>query len=229
MRSFQTKLVLPLVLLVLLIGAFMEFHWLPNWQQHEVEDRLTQEKVYLELLGTVLRNPILTSDMAAVYDVLDQLSLDRKHWQSLTLTRTDGLLLYPMTQPDQQFAATHWLAADVMFEDRTLAQLNLSLDLSPFLEAERDRLRMLELILLSVALLAAVVIGWMQRQLVLKPIDRISGTARQIAKGDFYSPIPAHPPQRGLQDFFHAFRVMRDSIAEKHEELSQQIVERENA
>jgi len=229
MRSFQAKLVLPLVLLVLLIGAFMEFHWLPNWQQHEVEDRLTQEKVYLELLGTVLRNPILTSDMAAVYDVLDQLSLDRKHWQSLTLTRTDGLLLYPMTQPDQQFAATHWLAADVMFEDRALAKLSLSLDLSPFLEAERDRLRMLELILLAVALMAAVVIGWMQRQLVLKPIDRISGTARQIAEGDFYSPIPAHPPQSGLQDFFQAFRVMRDSIAEKHEELSQQIVERENA
>lgn len=229
MRSFQTKLVLPLVLLVVLIGAFMEFYWLPNWQQQEVETRLAENQSSLELLGKVLRTPIIAGDLAAVHDLLDQLTVERAHWQSLTLTRADGLLLYPLTLPNEKIDVSHVLKADVRFQDEVLAQLSLSINLSAYLEVERDRLRMLELILLAIALGSVLLVAWLQRQLVLKPIERISGTARQIAKGDFYSPIPDHPPRSGLSDFFHAFRVMRDSIAEKHEELSLQITERENA
>lgn len=229
MRSFQTKLVLPLVLLVVLIGAFVEFYWLPSWQQQEVETRLTEDRSSLELLSKVLRTPIITGDLAAVYDLLDQLTVERSHWINLTLTREDDLLLYPLTLPNEAIDVSHVLKTDVRFQDQVLAQLALSINLTPYLEAERDRLRILELILLAVALAAVLLIAWLQRHLVLKPIERISGTARQIAKGDFYSPIPVHPARSGLDDFFHAFRVMRDSIAEKHEELSQQITERENA
>ena len=229
MRSFQTKLVLPLVLLVVLIGAFVEFYWLPSWQQQEVETRLTEDRSSLELLSKVLRTPIITGDLAAVYDLLDQLTVERSHWINLTLTREDGLLLYPLTIPNEAIDVSHVLETNVHFQGQVLAQLTLSINLAPYLETERDRLRILELILLAVALTAVLLIAWLQRHLVLKPIERISGTARQIAKGDFYSPIPVHPPRSGLDDFFHAFRVMRDSIAEKHEELNQQITERENA
>lgn len=228
MRGFQTKLLLPLVLLVVMIGAFMEFYWLPSWQRSEAETRLEQEKAYLELLGGMLRAPIISSDLAIVYDQLDQLSIENKHWQSLTLRGADGGLLYPLSVPEKTLDTSHTLQVSIQLEDRQLAELSLSVDLSPYLAAELKRLRTLELILLLVAVLAVTLVGWMQRQLVLRPIDKIAATARQMAAGDFYTPIPIEKESSALQEFLQAFRVMRDSIADKHEALKLEVVQREN-
>lgn len=225
MQGFRTKLLLPLILLVLSIGAFMELYWLPNWETQLVEEHLQQEQEYLQLLGAVLRNPLQASDMAAIYDVLDQLAVDKTQWDTLLLTRSDGLVLYPIGSAETLVDSAYWVTAAVEFEGDQLAQLRVLLDLDAFLAEERARINMLELILLSVALLAALLIGWMQKHLVLGPIDNLADVAHSIAQGDFYSPIPTKKThERGVGEFFQAFRVMRESIAEQIEE--RQVAER---
>ncbi|MGB0466483.1 MAG: bifunctional diguanylate cyclase/phosphodiesterase [Pontibacterium sp.] len=229
MRSFRAKLLLPLILLLLSMGAFMELYWFPSWQQQAVEDRMSLETSYLNLVGAVLRGPVRTGDTAAVYEVLDQLVFEKEYWEHLRLIHADGTLLYPQDKPDMSGADDYQVSSDIVFNGQKLAGLQVSLELSHFLKEERDRLRLLEVVMLVVVLFAVMLVGWVQKQLVLHPIDKLAGTARQIAKGDFYSPIPVREQAGGLGEFFNAFVVMRDSIAEKHVELNLQIEEREIA
>lgn len=229
MRGFRTKLLLPLIILVLSIGSFMELYWLPNWEKHVLEQRLEEEKAYLELLGSVLRTPLQSSDMAAIYDVLDQLSVEKKQWERLTLTRSDGVQLYPLSETQGVNSTGFPLSAQVQFGDNMLARLDIYLDVTDYLEAERDQLRLLEQILLGIAFLAVLLVGWMQKSLVLKPIDRLAAAARQIAAGNFEHKVSSYTKEGDIAEFFHAFSVMQQSIAEKHAALRREVAEREIA
>jgi diguanylate cyclase (GGDEF)-like protein/PAS domain S-box-containing protein len=229
MRGFRTKLLLPLIILVLSIGSFMEFYWLPNWERHVLEQRIEEERAYLDLLGSLLRTPLQSSDMASIYDLLDQLSVEKKQWEHLTLTRGDGLQLYPLSDTHAASLSGVPLSAQIVFDDNTLARLDVHLDVTAYLESERAQLRVLEQILLGIAFLAVLLVGWMQKALVLRPIDRLAIAARQIAAGNFDYKLSQYTKEGGIADFFHAFNVMQNSISEKHAALKREVAEREIA
>lgn len=95
MRGIKVKVFLPLVIMVVAMGAFIYFVWVParvvffkGWAQHILHDTL-------EVVGDQITQDIVDNRMEAVYDRLSLILLKNPDWKQIELTDIHGKILYP--------------------------------------------------------------------------------------------------------------------------------------
>ena len=94
--GIRTKLLFPLLTILIAIIASVELYWLPTLTEQEVNKQLKNQTSQLDVLVIALIDPILNADLAHIHLVLDEILTEHPEWKRLSLKEANGDPLYPI-------------------------------------------------------------------------------------------------------------------------------------
>ena len=219
--GIRWKLLTPLLVMLVAFSLLLQFYWLPDYLDHQLEDLREQQQSQLAMLATSLEAPLASDDLALLYVTLDQAVEHSPDWKQLILNDEAGQRIYPAFLPQ--------LAAD--FELETLRQkvtvfgepggeLVLGFDIAPALAEEAAHIQSIERMVVGL-LLAMVVLGVVLQDIwVRRPVNHLLEAARRLAKGEFDTSLPVAGRDE-VGRLAEAFSLMRDAVAERENILGQ--------
>ena len=190
--GIRTKLLFPLMTILIVIIASVELYWLPTLTEQEVSKQIKNQTSQLNVLEIALIDPILNADLAHIHLVLDEILTEHPEWKWLVLKEINGDPLYPIfEQPDiadgdHVFKFKH----PVKYSDVVLGNIYLSADLTESIHAFERQLRILDWLLLVLLPLVAIASAVLQDRFVRRPLHQLAGAATRIAHGDFNVQLP---------------------------------------
>ena len=218
--GIRLKLILPLVAAFTAILVIGYLFWLPAISKYENGIVIDNQHDVIEAVGQGLTTPLLTGDLAAIYSTLNQQMLAHSlSWRQIVLMKPDGKRLYPL-QPPQQLTGTHLITIehDIKRENRTLAILQLSIDLEQTVLSRQkysNRLGQIVLSVFGLVLLATII--W-QNTGIHEPLKQLEYAVKRLAKGDYSVglPVPSHDEIGYLNT---AFANMRRNLEDSQSKL----------
>ena len=185
--GIRTKLLFPLLAVLVVIITSIELYWLPALTDQEVRKQIKNQTSQLNVLEIAMIDPILKADLAHMHLVLDEILTKHPEWKQLSVNEENGDPLYPVfKQPDVAdnehiFKFVH----PIQYSDVVLGNIYLSADLSESIHAFEQQLRILHWLLLFLLPLVVIVSAVLQDRFVRRPLHQLAGAATRIAHGDF--------------------------------------------
>ena len=222
--GIRTKLLLPLLTLLIVIIGSVEFYWLPTLTELEEIKQVQNQSDQLRILEIALVDTMVTGNLANMHQILNDV-LDKHHeWKRLYVRKQDGRRLYPISEipdiedGDHVFRLTH----PITYLNNTLGIIYLSADLSEYVDDLEYQLRVLDWLLLFILPLVAVASALLQDRFVLRPLHKLASAVSGIAHGDFNVQLPKHSNDEvgQLIKAFDGMRVMRNSAENALEKLA---------
>ncbi len=222
--GIRTKLLLPLLTLLIVIIGSVEFYWLPTLTELEEIKQVQNQSDQLRILEIALVDTMVTGNLANMHQILNDV-LDKHHeWKRLYVRKQGGRRLYPVLEipdiedGDHVFRLTH----PITYLNNTLGIIYLSADLSEYVDDLEYQLRVLDWLLLFILPLVAVASALLQDRFVLRPLHKLARAVTGIAHGDFNVQLPKHSNDEvgQLIKAFDGMRVMRNSAENALEKLA---------
>lgn len=211
--TLRTKLFLPILLFSLLLAAYAEFGWLPQYL-HFIERQDRAHRVeHLRSVAEGLVPLLLENQLATVYDSLDSLQKNNQDWMSIQLYNTKHDLLYPFIEPKEsvQSGNQYTLEQRITYLDHELGLLVLTVDNTSMVLSVEGLQRFFLLVLFSLlALFISAIVATLEF-VVRRPVNQLAIASDRLAQGEFEAKLPA-PRGDEVGRLVKSFAAMRDAI-----------------
>ncbi len=191
--KIRIKLLVPSILSLLLFMLVLNLYWLPNYLDVQKAKYRRYYQHELHLLGMALAKPVLSGDMRQIRRLLDRLLQKNRNWKGIVLQDAGGRRLYPLL-PVRSGYSEHGIRilSRVEHLGKPVARLMLNVDLREQLAMDAGYINGLNNILWAVLLLAVISSVLLQERVVVRPVKRLVGLARQVAGGVFDVQFDCH-------------------------------------
>lgn len=231
--SLRSKLLFPLLLIGLLIGAYLYGLWIPRTLSNGEAAHLRAVDQHLDSVVEGMIPLLLGSQLDIVHENLNALKANHPAWVDFKLTNAEDRQLYPLatqSAPSVQTTApdVRTLKKKIHYLGTDLGTLIARVDLAPSLANTRQEVRELSFILLGVLLILMLTIIATTEITVGKPLRQLAQASIRLARMDFDTPLPpARPDEVG--DLVSSFAAMRNELQNYNSSLLREIAERKEA
>lgn len=217
--SIRLKFLLPLLLLAFLFLLSIKFVVWPQFVAAELEQHIVDERKKIEMLGTTLTHPLLNSDLAQIYSILDNVLEKHPHWRYIVLTDLDGTAIYPLQKmallPDENLVAIQHY---IQFFGTPVATLLLNTDVSP-IHQQHNSFALQSGTLIVILMIVAVTISIiLQEKLITRPMRSLAVASQKMADGDFDALLPNAGPDE-VGQLICSFDSMRGEVKSYQDKL----------
>jgi signal transduction histidine kinase/CheY-like chemotaxis protein len=228
--NLRQKLLLPLLLIGVLIGGFLQFAWIPDSIRKAENSYLQLVERHIDSVAEGLVPLLLSDQLANVYENLDALEKRNGEWQQVRLINADGLQLYPLQQlgTDQQHAMAHTLKRPIRFLDKDLGTLQVTVDMQAFIADNLAHHHALLYLLLSIVALLTLIIAIVVEFTVIRPARRLATASSELAHGRFDTALPSSSSDE-IGALVSNFATMRSELQANQTALLGEIAERKKA
>jgi two-component system, sensor histidine kinase and response regulator len=231
--KLRQKLLLPLLLIGALIGGLLQFTWIPDSIRKAEESNLRLIERHIDSVAEGLVPLLLGNQLATVYENLDALEKRNGEWQQVRLLDAEGRQLYPLqqTRPDQQLpgqTAAHTLKRPIRFLDKDIGQLQVTVDMQPFIADNLAHHHELLYLLLAIVLALTLIIAVILEFTVIGPASRLVTASSALAGGRFDTQLPSVGNDE-IGALVSSFATMRSELQTNQAELLEEIAERKKA
>jgi signal transduction histidine kinase/CheY-like chemotaxis protein len=231
-KSLRWKLLPPLLLASLAILAYLNFVWIPQYLETQKTEYINEVDSHLDSVIEGLIPLLLANQLDIANENLDQLKKKNPDWRTISLKSPDGKQFYPpmvgATPVDPGHTGLWTLDKPIAYMGQPLGRLTVQLDLGHWLETRHTRHRQLLLLLVGIIALQALIWIAALEGFVIHPMRRLSLAAKALAKRRFDAPLPRSSGDE-VGDLIESFSAMRHDLGAYHEELLDEINERQNA
>ncbi len=227
--TLRWKLLMPLIALGLMAGAYTTFVWTPRYIETQTGEHAREAGAHLDTLGESLIDALLKGDLSVVHATLDGVLKKNPYWRGLRLHDAAGRGIYPLELATDIAAdrAVRRFSKKIRYLDKELGEIELTADFSGYRAAIEIRVYELLVVVLLGIILGLVIIGSMMELFILRPLARLSMASRRLAQGDYSAPLPAaHDDELGA--LVTDFASMRYALRVSHDQLVSETAERHN-
>lgn len=231
--SLRSILLLPLLLLSLLMGAFLYGQWIPNTLANDKAAHLKAVSQHLDSVVEGLIPLLLGSELDIIHENLNALKSKNATWVDIRLVNAEGRQLYPLAStvaapPVPVNPDIHTLQKPISYMDTQLGKLYVQIDLAPTLKDARKESRELTIMLYGMLAIMMTTIILMVEFVVRKPVSQLAQASKRLALRDFDVPLPKSGTHE-VGDLIGSFAAMRDDLRTYHMDLLYEIAERREA
>lgn len=222
--SIRTKFLLLLCVTALAAMAYVHLLVIPIIGNHATDIAKRGHASQLSLTAEAITPPLLESDIANVYELLDAIRYDNPSWLQLELFDPKGNRLYPLSAPETLPGdlVTLTLEHSVGFFDPAIAQLKVTIDLGPTIIVANHMERLL-LSAISVVLLVLLVAIWFEIEIIIRrPINMMVSAAKQMVGGDYRAQLPLEKKGE-IGELAASFYDMRRTIQRHHINMASEL------
>ncbi|MEH6502885.1 MAG: response regulator [Cycloclasticus sp.] len=217
--NLPLKLFLPTFLLFISIATAMHFYWLPNYIAFEEEHQIEAEQSFIDVLNTALLPDLLNNDLAKTHSTLNKVLADRQHWHSIKLYDSAERLLYPLEETQlKSRGRLGVISHDINFDDNKIARFEVWIDFEAAQREELAHLYQLEILLLSILLIAAVLTSLLHDRWIRQPLKQLANVASDIALGHYDSKMEYNSKDE-VGRLVAAFNSMHQQIMQREHDL----------
>lgn len=231
--SLRLKLLVPLLLIAGLVGAYLYSVWLPRSLAEAQNDHLVRVQRHLDSVAEGLIPLLVSGQLDAIHDNLAALKQRNQDWQDIRLTDQRGRQLYPLigsapTPPLRAAAEKEVVDRPIRFLDSELGSLKVLIDFSELHARDREHHAEMGIILGLVTLLLVLTLGVALELNVGRPVHALVLASRELARGNYAAVLP--PPRRDeVGALTGTFAAMRSELRQHHDSLRQEIAARDLA
>jgi diguanylate cyclase (GGDEF)-like protein len=223
--KLRIKLFIPLILFSLLFGLYFRLFWLPSVTDAMLEQSNQNWDAHLTSVTEGLIPLLLENQLANVYENLDALLEQNDTWRSIVLTDSKGRRYYPLDAP--VVAKDHpphiqTKRLNVGFAEPTLAQLQVTRDITPLLSEIEILNERLTLVLLFLLFIFILLTGSTLELQVRHRLKKLSIAANLLTAGKYNAALPDRSNDE-IGELTTAFSIMRDALAAYHRQLQGEI------
>jgi len=190
--GIRTKLLLPLLMLLMVIIGSVELFWLPSLTAREEIKQMKNQYDQLGVLEIALVDPLLEGNLAQLHLIIDEVLTKHSEWKRFSLYKEQGGRLYPIVELPDIAEGEHIFNIEhpIKHLDATLGVIYLTIDLTQTFDDFKDDLRTLDWLLLFLLPMVAIGSAVLQDRFVRRPLHTLAGAATRIAHGDFDVKLP---------------------------------------
>lgn len=219
------------LLLGLAAGFLLYVHWvvLPPVSDQTLQIARNAHLDRLELAAEAILPPLLESDLANVYTLLNAIKHDSPEWQQVVLVNAEGQRLYPLTQPEVMADADEiiQLSSKVGFLDPAVGELQVVVDMSPVLDAVRSQQISLQIALLIVLALMLLAVWFQVEMVIRRPLAQMIHAAHKLMHGHFGTQLPDQAAGE-IGELSQTFSDMRSAIERHHIDMQDELKNRQH-
>ncbi len=220
--SLRVKLFLPLIVISMLMIAYVNISWLPQFTDFAEARHKQQLMERIDAIGQNMAPLLAKGQRRSVYDRLGKLLLDNSEWRGVRLFDTNGKLLYrkeTKTKRLPQSDAVYTLRQPVNHAGKPLGALLVTVDTTERLRAVHELQQYSIWVFLVILLILAVTIAVIFELVIRRPINALSTASARLANGNFETPLP-EPGADEMGTLVSTFTSMRDAIQRYQSDLS---------
>jgi signal transduction histidine kinase len=228
--NLRLKLLVPLLVIAGLVGAYLYSVWLPRSLAEAQSDHLVRVQRHLDSVAEGLIPLLVSGQLDAIHENLSALKLRNRDWEDIRLTDQRGRQLYPLigsapTPPLRADAEKEVVARPIRFLDSELGSLKVLIDFSELHTRDREHHAEMGIILGLVTLLLVLTLGVALELSVGRPVHSLVLASRELARGNYAANLP---PQRRdeVGALIGTFAAMRSELREHHEHLEELVAQR---
>lgn len=197
-RSIRVR-VAAVILACAAVGVVLfEAFWLPRLNSMLTETQTNELQKGITILSEGLLPYLVSNQIGAVYETLQNVEAQYPEWVQVSLTRPDGGQLYPLEpllelQGDN--LSTESMAISLRGED--LAVLSVVADFGPqlqYFQNEQIRIFFIGMIIVALILFANI---YLVDRLVTRRILMVTEAADELADGNYDAVLPSGPDEVG--------------------------------
>ncbi|MGB4063648.1 MAG: response regulator [Azonexus sp.] len=229
--KLRLKLLLPLLLSSALIGGLLQFVWIPDSISKAEKNNLELIERHIDSVAEGLVPLLLGNQLANVYENLAALEKRNAEWRKVRLINAEGQQTYPLQQTEtdaQQQPALHKLKRPIRFLDKDLAQLQVTVDMQPFIADNLAHHHELLYLLLAIVLALTLIIATVLEFTVIRPTSRLVAASSALARGRFDTQLPSIGNDE-IGALVSSFATMRSELQTNQAELLEEIAERKKS
>ena len=232
--KLATRLVLPLLFIGVLMGAYLHSVWLPRTL---AADEAVQTKAIDDHLDSVVEGLIpllLGNQLDIVHENLNALKAKHPSWIAIHLEDAGGRQLFPLrTQAAERQSArpgihVRTLRKHIEYLGTALGTLTVRVDLGPVLATTEEEGRQLAFILAGMVAMLMAATALTAELAVRRPVSQLSEAATRLAHREFDTPLPKSGNDE-VGTLIASFASMRDDLQQYQAELLHEIAERKEA
>ncbi len=233
----RLKLLLPLALLALLMGAYLAFLWQPRALAEAEHAHLTAVDRHLDSVVEGLIPLLLGNQLDIVYENLAALTEKNDEWTQMRLVHPGGRQIYPfgVASDAGTNANIRRIEKRIVHLDMDLGKLIVTVDMTPSFDKLRRQTNELAVLLFSMVGMMFVTLALALELAVRRPLSMLAEASRKLAAADYEAPLP-HANGDEVGTLVESFASMREelrrqkqALREEHDRLLEQIAERERA
>ena len=212
--QLRTKLISPLILLLLLSGTYLHGYLVPLIQ-HELENEFkASELSVMEAIGAASVHLILADDLAELHQLLNKQLRLHPHWSNLQLMEITGNRLYPI-EDNNTTKTTNGIALKhvITLESRKIASLYLQTDSTTAVQNKANAIAMTGNAILGGLAFIIILIAYFQHRMISRPVQQLALAAKNIQLGKFDTNVTIDSRDE-VGQLAASFVKMRDSILE---------------
>jgi len=232
--GLRQKFLLPLFLISLLVGGLLHFVWIPASIRSAEETHLRLIERHLDSVVEGLIPLLLSDQLANIYENLGALEKRNGEWHQVKLSNAKGQQLYPLKRANSGDAgpapspAERQLSRPIRYIDIDLGQLEVTIDLRPFIADNLAHHHNLAALLLAMLLGLSGAMAALLELAVIRPTHRLAIAAHELAQGHFDTPLPQTSHDE-IGNLVNSFASMRSELQVSRSELLLEIDERKKA
>lgn len=231
--SLRAKLLLPLLLVSAVMGAYLYAVWIPRTLAHDEAVQIRAVDQHLDSVVEGLIPLLLGNQLDIIHENLNALQQKRPDWVTVRLVNADGKQLYPLIsdrRPGQERDGpdVRTLRKPIHYLDMSLGQLTVKVDLAPALANTKRADREIAALLAGILGIFVVTIVLTLEIAVRRPVRRLADASMELARGNFEALLPQAGHDE-VGDLVSSFAVMRSDLRSSRANLLEEVAEREQA
>ena len=215
MMTLRFKLLFPLFLLLTVAFMYSNYFVIPSYVQLIESSKIEEEESYIDLLSRAILPDLLESDLANMYDTLNKVLSQRKHWYSLYLYNPEGIRIYPL---EERYLPKNIpldpLQKEVVFNGTNYATVRLMLDIDATTNQKINFIQNIKYYVLLMLIFTFLFTLLLLENFVSKPLNYLTNLANKITKGNYSARVKTvSRDEVGLLG--NALETMRQSLNER--------------
>lgn len=222
--NIQTKLLIPLAVLAIVLFFYIEILWLPQFVTKAEQKNTDSVKAHMDSVITGLVPLLLTNQLANIYDNLDTVQEKNPHWLRISVFDDKNYLLYPLSSPINDYSSKKLftLEKDILYLDHKLGRMELIVDISSQIR-DVKKLQVDALIVFVISMIFFIVAVLVILNLVVHaPLKKLIAASNEVAEGEYDAELPQGSKDE-MGSLVASFKLMRDSIQKSQEALKREV------
>jgi len=222
--NIQTKLLIPLAVLAIVLFFYIEILWLPQFVTKAEQKNTDSVKAHMDSVITGLVPLLLTNQLANIYDNLDTVQEKNPHWLRISVFDDKNYLLYPLSSPINDYSSKKLftLEKDILYLDDKLGHMELIVDISSQIR-DVKKLAVDALIVFVISMIFFIVAVLVILNLVVHaPLKKLIAASNEVAEGEYDAELPQGSKDE-MGSLVASFKLMRDSIQKSQEALKREV------
>lgn len=209
--GLRSKIILPLLLLVAAVAAYLWLIREPQKLKDERDHYLGHYRMILDVLAEGIMPDIAAGNLDSALRSLERFKEDHPLFKEIYLEEKSGIAIYAYRQPAADGADLESLVHEIDLADGK-GKFRVLVDMKPEMEAVRAGIEKTMWMLLAVLMIFTVLVAGLLDRWLRAPLIKLSRAATALAAGDYGAELPV-PGGDEVGALVSAFDGMRTAIA----------------